>query len=206
MKKSILILIGMTLISCSGRPNMKVGITYPDMISPIYFLDTFQIQKPIVVYINSLPYITSDEVFNNVPDKTALSETRGVTRYLTEDLVTNKAWDFVKIYNTTEKTDDKSFYHLQYMNSFLNIEHNLNLLDSMQGIAIYRFDVEPQNFLLTLIAKKDSLITSYGGTGNLANDVILGVEYSNDYMLAIAPLFSTKDKIILDEKCNGYHR
>lgn len=183
-----------------GRTSRQRHFTYPNMISPIYFLDTFQIQKPIVIYLDSHPYITTDSILMSADNIQELKERKGVVRYLTENLACNKTWDYIKIYNNTRKTDRRSFYAMRYQNEFLYIEDNLIFRDSVQGVATYRFRIEPQNFLLTVITKQDSLITSQGGTGNLANDVILGVEYSTDYMLAIAPLFSKKNRKILNQQ------
>ena len=186
MKKAkigIFILIVSTFwMSCNNVERIKSGITYPDMISPIYYLDTFQIKKPLVVFIDSEPYIVSESILENTLDKNDLLENKGVVRYLTQSLTENKTWDYLRIYNTPRKRIRKSLYDLQYSNEFINIEDNLQFVDSLRGFAIYRFDTEPQSFMLTLITKKDSLITNH--------DVILGVEYSNDYMLAIAPIYS----------------
>lgn len=179
---------------------MKPGASYPEMISPIYFLDTFQIRNPLVAFIDSEPYIASASILEDSLDKKGLLARKGVIRYLTDDLASDKTWDYVKIYNDTPKADRRSFYSLQSMNEFIYIEDNLKFVDSIKGVAVYCFDIEPQNFLLTLIAREDSLITSRGGEGDLANDVILGVEYSNDYMLAIAPLFSAKNRKILNQR------
>ena len=64
---------------------------------------------------------------------------------------------------------------------------------TVQGVAVYRFDREPQNFLLSLIATE-----VYEDT---LGDVIYGIEYSNDYMLAILPLYSRKDREAIYYKC-----
>ncbi|WP_418408739.1 hypothetical protein [Alistipes sp.] len=200
MKKSVVLLACIIMMSCSGRPHMKPGASYPEMISPIYFLDTFQIRNPLVAFIDSEPYIASASILKDSLDKKGLLARKGVIRYLTDNLASDKTWDYVKIYNDTPKADRRSFYSLQSMNEFIYIEDNLKFFDSIKGVAVYSFDIEPQNFLLTLIAREDSLITSRGGEGDLANDVILGVEYSNDYMLAIAPLFSAKNRKILNQR------
>lgn len=83
--------------------------------------------------------------------------------------------------------------NLWYQNHFLYFERNLKLLDSVQGVAVYRFEREPQNFLLSLIATE-----VYEDT---LGDVIYGIEYSNDYMLAILPLYSRKDREAIYYKC-----
>lgn len=188
----ILLIVGAVLTGCSGQPRIRAEVTYPEMISPIYYLDTFQIQKPLVVYIDSEPYITSEEVFNRVADKTTLPKTHGVARYFTPMLNDYRSWGYIAAYEEP-RFFNKSLSNLWYQNDFLYFERNLKLLDSVQGVAVYRFDREPQNFLLSLIATE-----VYEDT---LGDVIYGVEYSNDYMLAIFPLFSRKDREAIYYKC-----
>lgn len=188
----ILLIVGAVLTGCSGQPRIRTEVTYPEMISPIYYLDTFQIHKPLVVYIDSEPYITSEEVFNRVADKTTLPKTHGVARYFTPMLNDYRSWGYIAAYEEP-RFFNKSLSNLWYQNDFLYFERNLKLLDSVQGVAVYRFDREPQNFLLSLIATE-----VYEDT---LGDVIYGVEYSNDYMLAIFPLFSRKDREAIYYKC-----
>ena len=188
----ILLIVGAVLTGCSGRPRIRAEVTYPEMISPIYYLDTFQIHKPLVVYIDSEPYITSEEVFNRVADKTTLPKTHGVARYFTPMLNDYRLYGYNGFYEASRLLN-KSLRNLWYQNDFLYFERNLKLLDSVQGVAVYRFDRQPQNFLLSLIATE-----VYEDT---LGDVIYGVEYSNDYMLAIFPLFSRKDREAIYYKC-----
>jgi len=195
MKFVLYLLLGLILTGCSSQHNMAPGLIYPDMISPIYYLDTFQIRKPMVAFIDSEPYMISESILENMLNKNDLLEKKGVVRYLTQDLVAYKALDYIRISNTSNKTNRKSLYYLQSSNEFINIEDNLKFVDSLKGVAIYRFDTDPQSFILTLITKKDSVIINH--------DVVLGVEYSNDYMLAIAPLYS---KRYLKEMQKFYYR
>lgn len=181
------------LTGCSGRPQIKKGVNYPDMISPIYYLDTFQIQKPLVVYINSIPYITSEEVFNRVTDKTNLPKTRGVIRYLTSDLRINKKDTYRCIYKVPNRFFNQPFEILHSQNNYVSFGTNLKLIDSVQGVAVYRFDRKPRTFLLTLITTEEY--------EDRLGDIVEKVEYSNDYMFAIAPLFSKKDRRALFFKC-----
>lgn len=181
------------LTGCSGRPQIEKGVNYPDMISPIYYLDTFQIQKPLVVYINSIPYITSEEVFNRVTDKTNLPKTRGVIRYLTSVHTSNRAYTYRCIYKVPNRFFNQPFENLQSQNNYAFFGRNLKLIDSVQGVAVYRFDRKPRTFLLTLITTEEY--------EDRLGDTVEKVEYSNDYMFAIAPLFSKKDRRALFFKC-----
>ena len=194
MKKFVnlsILIVGAVLTGCSGRPRIRAEVTYPEMISPIYYLDTFQIHKPLVVYIDSEPYITSEAVFDSVADKTALRETRGVVRYLTRDLAMKRARYYFLIYKEPKRLFRKeSFYRLAKDASVYSVEKNFQFLDSVQGVAVYRFKYKPRNFLLTLISAeeyKDS-----------RGRFIFGEEYSNDYILAMLPLYSREILPILD--------
>lgn len=195
MKKFVnlsILIIGAVLTGCSGRPQIREGFNYPEMISPIYYLDTFQIQKPLIVYIDSEPYITSEAVFDSVADKTTLPKTHGVAKYFTPMLNNYRSGGYIAAYEEP-RFFNKSLSNLWYQNHFLYFERNLKLLDSVQGVAVYRFEREPQNFLLSLIATE-----VYEDT---LGDVIYGIEYSNDYMLAILPLYSRKDREAIYYKC-----
>ena len=195
MKKFVnlsILIVGAVLTGCSGRPQIREGFNYPEMISPIYYLDTFQIQKPLIVYIDSEPYITSEAVFDSVADKTALRETRGVVRYLTRDLALDRAENYSFIHKEPKRKlfHKKTSYSYLCNVSFCNIEKHFQFLDSVQGVAVYRFKYKPRNFLLTLISAeeyKDS-----------RGRFIFGEEYSNDYILAMLPLYSREILPILD--------
>ena len=193
MKTINYLVLGMILTSCSGQSHMKQRLMYPCMISPIYYLDTFQINNPRVVVIDSILYITSQSVLNDSLGKNELLKKKGVETYLTQRLTMYKNIDYTKIYGKTKK---RSFCGLQSENEFVYIEDNLELIDSIRDVPIYRFNIEPQNFLLTLITKKDSVLA--------VHDVIYGIEYSNDYMIAIAPIFKKKDRKTLEK--NEYRR
>lgn len=201
MKKIVYFIIVSLISGCAVHPQLKTGIAFPDMLSPIYYLDTFQIRDPVVIYINSVPYITNKTILKDTLDDKPLEERKGVIQYLDMDLTVNKTWDYIQLYKIPRRELRKSYYSLQYENERIFIEDNLIFVDSLQGAAVYRFDLQPENFLLTLITKKDSTITTHGGgPGLLANDVIIGVDYSNDYMFALAPLFSRKNKKILMQR------
>lgn len=197
MKKFIypfIFLIGAVCAGCSGRPVVQVGkrLSYPQAISPIFFLDTLQIFKPIVVYIDSLPYITSVEVFNSVADKSTLRKTRGVLRYLTDELSRWKTKDYFRIYFETGRNETEYFYRLYEENHLNHIERFLTLLDSIQGLPVYRFDFQPRKFLLTLVV--DSFEQSFEDR-----------KYSNDHVLALLPIFSHERLVILQDRCADYY-
>ena len=149
----ILLIVGAVLTGCSGQPRIRAGITYPEMISPIYYLDTFQIQKPLIVYIDSEPYITSEAVFDSVADKTALRETRGVVRYLTRDLALDRAKNYSFIHKEPKRKLFRKKTSYSYLRnvSFCNIEKHFQFLDSGQGVAVYRFKFKPRDFFLNLL-------------------------------------------------------
>lgn len=196
------------LCGCSVHPIIRSNVTFPDVISPIYYLDTFQIQNPVVVFIKSIPYITTEAILKDTLNKTALEERKGVIRYLTQKLGEMKSGEYVEIYCIPRV--DKSFFALHYENQRLFIEDNLYLADSINGIAVFRFDLQPHNFLLTLVAKTENTEPYIEGWGEersftydeafddnnitLKDDVIIDIIYSKDYVFALAPLFSNKDK------------
>lgn len=134
-------------------------------------------------------------MFDSVADKTALRETRGVVRYLTRDLALDRAENYSFIHKEPKRKlfHKKTSYSYLRNVSFCNIEKHFQFLDSVQGVAVYRFKYKPRNFLLSLIATE-----VYEDT---LGDVIYGIEYSNDYMLAILPLYSRKDREAIYYKC-----
>lgn len=205
MKKLSYAIIALLLASCAWHPHLEAGLSYPDMLSPIYFLDTFQIREPVVVaYIDDIPYITTEAILRDTLDKTPLAERKGVIRYLIQVVTLDKIRDYIEIH---KNLNNNFLYAYQRKNELINEGLNLLFMDSINGMAIYRFDLQPRNYLLTMITKKDSMIMTHGGVGDLANDVIIGVEYSNDYMFALSPLFSRKDrKTLLKREFDWLHK
>lgn len=193
-----LLLAGIVLAGCSGQPVVwnEKELTYPQSISSIFFLDTLRVPKPIVVYIDSLPYITSVEVFNSVRDKTKLRGTPGVLRYLTEELVGRKWFDYSRIYFDTGRNGNKYFYSLYAQNNLEYIERIITFLDSIQGLPVYRFDFRPRKFLLALVADSIESYRPYDPGYK---------SYSNDYVLALLPVFPEGSLMILKERCTDYY-
>lgn len=169
-------------MSCNEQPCIRNGVTYPDLISPIYYIETFQIDSPRVALIDSVPYIFSLENMVPFEDKQDFLGQKGVIRYLTPDLFSHR-----QIYSiTTEdhKKRSKSVSGIVEENSFYFDEMFIQD-NSLNNLPVYKFVFEPERFILTFISEIDSVI----GDG----DQIFDIQFSNDYSLAMAPLFSESD-------------
>ena len=212
MKIIFKLLTGILLSGCSCHPQLKQDLTYPEMISPIYYLETFQIRDPVVIFIQGKPYITTETILRDTLDERPLEERKGVVRYLSRNLASMKSWYYIGIYKLPRIELKKTLYTLQYDYISLFFEDNIIFVDSLYGSAIYHFDIQPQSFLLALVAKTEDVTPFIKGWGDasyfdndiesnnrysLENDNIEDIDYSSDYILALAPLFSKKDQKIL---------
>lgn len=174
-------------VSCNynDQPQIKENIIYPDLISPIYYIDTFQISAPRIAIIDSLPYIFS---FNNnvsFSNKEDFINHKGLIRFLTPELHFFRTINFIKIHE--HKNWERTFQDLAIQNEFYFEELFLKD-DSLFGIPTFRFAFEPQTFLLTLIAHIDSMDTAMGH-----EDSIFEIFFSKNYKLALAPIYNKQD-------------
>jgi hypothetical protein len=181
----IIVIKSLFLVNCTNQPHIKEGVIYPDLISPIYYLDTFQITYPRVAIVDSLPYIFSLEKTLPFANKEDFINQKGVIRFLTRELHFIRTIAYVGIYK--HQNWEKTFQDLVTQNEFYFDELFIPD-DSLNSIPVYRFAFEPQSFLLTLIAPIDSAITAPGH-----EDSILEVFYSKDYYPAIIPLYNKQD-------------
>lgn len=173
------------LLSCDDRPYIRKHIEYPDMISPIYYIDTFQIISPRVAIVDSVPYIFSLEKIEPFENKEDFLDHKNVIRYFTPDLHFFRSIYYLTIYG--RKNWEKTFRYMLVQNEFYFEEMFLSD-DSINNIPVYKFVFEPETFLLTLISPIDSLIRQEGH-----DDVILDIIFTKDYFLALAPIYSERD-------------
>lgn len=171
--------------NCDDHPQIKQDIKYPDLISPIYYIDTFRIVDPRIAIIDSVPYIFSFNSGENISTKDDFFNQKGLIPFLTPHLHSYRTIDYLKIYGYDERK--KTFQDMVTQSEFYFDELFLED-DSLLGIPIYRFAFEPQMFLLTLIAPIDSGRTAIGH-----EDSILDIYFSKDYNLALAPIYTKKD-------------
>ena len=173
------------MLSCNDQPHIKKDIEYPDLISPIYYIDTFQIITPRVAIVDSVPYIFSLEKMEPFEDKEGFLDQKGVIRYFTPSLHFFRIIYYIEIYERPNRK--KTFSYMMSQNEFY-FEEMFLPDDSLNDIPVYSFVIEPKTFLLTLISPIDSLITQEGH-----DDVILDIEFAKDYFLALAPIYNKKD-------------
>ena len=174
-------------VSCNinDQPNIKKGLEYPDLISPIYYIDTFQIISPRVAIVDSVPYIFSLERMIPFEDKKDFLNQKGTMRFLTPDLNSIRSIEYLKIHEY--QNWKKSLRYLSYQNEFYFDEIFIKD-DSIQNIPIYTFLFEPECFILTFFATIDSVVTPIGH-----DDSLLEIMYSKDYLLALIPIYNKGD-------------
>lgn len=175
------------IVSCKrdNQPRIKEGIAYPDLISPIYYIDTFQINSPRIAYIDSVPYIFSLENMVPFKDKDDFLKQKGVIRFLTHHIHSIRTIYYLGIYE--DQNWQQSFQYLMTQNDFY-FEEMFVPGDSIKDIPVYKFAFEPDKFLLTLFSSIDSVVTAYGH-----DDSILDILYTKDYTLALAPIYTKQD-------------
>ena len=199
-KFSFLILIAsIFLIGCNNVPHIRKDVTYPDVISPIYYIDTFQIKSPRIALVDSVPYIFSLEELEPFENKEDFIKQKGVIRYLTPDMHSDRGIGYIDVYKTSNT--NKSFYDLASQIEFdwdeLFIQEKC-----IKNIPIYKFAFEPKTFLLTIISTKynqDMQVLPAEGDCYFVPAV-----FSMDYILAIKPIYSKQDVKKINKLCYSY--
>lgn len=176
------LVVSLSLMSCNEQPCIRKDVTYPDLISPIYYVDFIQIDSPRIAFVNSVPYIFSSEKVMLFEDEQDFLRQKGVIRYLTPNLLSHRYINYLNIYDTKKRT--KWFDDIVIENKFYFDEMFLPD-DSLGNIPVYKFAFEPEGFVLTLISEIDSVIAD--------GDQIYDILFSNDYSLALAPILSKGD-------------
>lgn len=173
------------LVSCQNQPRIKMDIAYPDLISPIYYIDTFQVISPRIAIVDSVSYIFSLEKLMPFENKADFLRQKGVIRRLTPNMHTQRVIDYIKIFE--HHNWKKTLSSLATQNEF-EFEEIYLPDDSINNIPVYKFVFQPETFLLTFVSSVDSVIRPKG-----VDDVILDIVYTNDYVLALSPIYRKQD-------------
>jgi hypothetical protein len=198
---SIFLITSLLAMGCNNKPRIKKSVKYPDVISPIYFLDTFQIKSPRVAIVDSKHYIFSLEKLEPFENQEDFINQIGVIQYLPPWMYSSLDIGYIQIYKTRLR-EDKSFYSLARKND-IEIEFNemfFQQADSIQDIPVFEFVFKPKTFLLTLIS------TKYHGDLHISpiepeeldepfdpQRYFYPAVFVTDYMLALMPIYNKRD-------------
>jgi hypothetical protein len=177
------LIASLSLVSCLEQPRIKNGKVYPDLISPIYYIDTFQVISPRVAVVDSIPYIFSGMM--PFEDKEGFLMQKGVVRYLTPEMNFHRAIYYARIHEYQNVS--KTLYLLMNQNEFY-FDEMFFQIDSIDNIPVFKFVYEPETYLLTLISTIDSVVMDAGH-----EDVVMDIIFSKNYMLALAPIYRKED-------------
>jgi hypothetical protein len=177
------LIASLSLVCCLEQPRIKKSKVYPDLISPIYYIDTFQIISPRVAIVDSIPYIFSGVM--PFEDKEDFLMQKGVVRYLTPEMNFHRAIYYAKIHEYQNVS--KPLYLLMNQNEFY-FDEMFFRTDSIENIPVFKFVYEPETYLLTLISTIDSVIMDAGH-----DDVIMDIMFAKNYILALAPIYRKQD-------------
>jgi len=178
---------------CNDLPHRGREVTYPDLISPIYYVDTFQIISPRIALVDSVPYIFSLEQFEQFENKEDFIKQKGVIRYLTPEMHSLRFSGYLDIHKNPI-SDRKPFQSLAYQCGF-EFGFDLEVLFLPDGdievVPIYKFAFKPRTFILTIVSTKFHLdMYVYPIEGEC---FFVPAVFSKDYILAIAPIYSKRD-------------
>lgn len=198
INKLILILLLVVFASCNNQDNttadmpisierniLKSNLSFPDNISPIYYLDTIQIESPIVIMVDSIQYITSRKIFDEYCDSISITSRNDVIRYVNSDWVNYQTLDCLDVY---DDHNPFSFSRIASRNDY-TIEFNTKLEKEINGIFVYQFCENPKFFFLVLVANISSIRKSDCEHGeDSCTEQIADVTYGKDYKLGLIPV------------------
>ena len=193
LKNSLLIFIVFLFgVCCNDIPRIKKGVTFPDLISPIYYMDTFQIKSPRIAIVDTVPYIFSLEKLEQFENKEDFIGQKGVVRYLSSEMHSERYSGFLGIYDTSKAS--KSFSDLAYSSLFefgFDMDELFLPDEDIKEIPVYKFAFKPETFIFTIISTKfnmDQYVLPAKGDCYFEPAV-----FSKDFILAISPVYSKRD-------------
>jgi hypothetical protein len=195
LKFSLLVVVtSFIFVCCNDIPHIEKGVGYPDVISPIYYIDTFQIKYPRIALVDSIPYIFSLEKLEPFENKENFIQQKGVVPYLTPSMHDDRYSGYLSVYGGS---DSKSLTDLACKSVFEDsFDWDVLFLfdETINEIPIYRFVFEPKAFLLTIIS------TNFHGNMEIRpihadpdGCYSIPAVFSMDYMLAIMPIYDKYD-------------
>ena len=190
MKKlTFTVFVLILLCQCKEIPP-STRTQFPEVISPIYYLDTIHIESPVVFYADSNYYIMPETEMSMLRGEEVLDPYKTI-RYFTVEDHSFKEIDYIQIYNKGRKKKPNSFYDLM-IGDFYDLGNPLVFVEKINEYNVYKFKYKPKTFLLILMAREQYL---YGDGDNISD-----VDYSLDYILAVTPIFHKKDsKKLIDD-------
>jgi|BioPla2DNA2_1021312.scaffolds.fasta_scaffold91787_1 hypothetical protein len=166
--------------------------TYPDVISPIYYIDTFQIKSPRIAFIDSVAYIFSLDKLEPFKSKEDFINQKGVIQYLTMDIHVDRYIGYLGAFHKREKGCN-SFSDLAQENDFY-WDELFSPCENIEGISVYRFVFEPKTFLLTIISDDFNVELDILPLEESPDSCYsVPAVFSMNYSLAIMPIYNKND-------------
>lgn len=192
-------IIGLILcVSCSNELHKRCGMKFPDCISPVYYLDTIQIESPIVIVLKEFVYLIPEKYIDKINFcSDSLKNSKYVIRY-NGYYHDPRYGRHLEIYKKSNFGDVFLGENFSLWSSRFLQPISLSFIPS--EIEAYKFKYKPESFLLMLISTEAKAIYRYIPGLGYSNDDITHYEYSRDYVLAAMPTFNKKTRKIILKK------
>jgi hypothetical protein len=176
-----------------NKISLNQDITYPNVISPIYYIDTFQIKYPRIAFIDSVAYIFSLDKLEPFKNKEDFINQKGVIQYLTQDMHDYRYTGYLDAIHKRGITECNSFSDLARENNFYWNEL-FSSCENIEDISVYRFVFEPKTFLLTIISDKYHGDLQIRPIEEMPDSCYsIPAIFSMNYSLAIMPIYNKID-------------
>ena len=210
MKKIFFLLITFfLLVGCDEKPRIRKDVKYPDLISPIYFLETINISSPRVALVDGTLYIFSLDCLESFDTKEEFIEQECVLPYSDVNILMYSVYN--EIYDI--HNSKKSLYNFDFIinSNYWNYELFIPENNNNKVVAIYKFAFEPETFFLLLTGVTTSLKYMYSDLNisyiteeDHKNSLNKEYEYKKDYSLSLLPKYRKRDMKMIDQIIDKY--
>jgi hypothetical protein len=179
-------------ICCAGCGNRIIwNGSFPDNISPIYYVDTIQIKSPYIVYLDSIPYVVPETSLAKLKNGEELTDKEKILL----DKGTHHDGKYVNILARRDiDIKDIPLMHLDGDSDLFSLESFASKFATINGADVQKFLFRPKCFLLVVKAPETAI-------GELIGDGYhVDLLYSYDYVLAVRPVFSKQDWKIINRE------
>ena len=172
--------------------NTPVGQCFPENISCVYGLGKIEIEDPAVIILDDIPYILDYESATHLSID-SLKNYYGLLKYVYDDETFYARTPTERGGNPFHFTDVAYENFRQLNNYYDGPKYHIRLEETVNGVDIYDFIVDPDYFILLSLSEDQGTIW--------CDDVGVGYRFSNRYVLGAVPIYSNKKKKII----GGYY-
>lgn len=180
-------MILIAVVSCRQLRESDYSNDKDDLMPEQYFIQFINIEKPVVICIDSIYYVTTSAIVQDTTNALGLNSRQGVYYLSRQQSISFKGCNLVK------GVSSRQIRNCIKRNIFVDLEQSLFEDCKIKGNPVYEFKYSPKSFLLSLKLVKELSISDLH---QCTEDGVVGTLYEynlNKYKTCLLPVYKNRD-------------